>query len=70
MGVSCSNETKCLQKVYSDGSTISLSYYAEFENNYFAKGAFRYCFKGKIKNLNGKSVTPGDFPSGNCVVKV
>ena len=70
MGVSCSNETKCLQKVYSDGSTISLSYYAEFENNYFAKGAFRYCFKGKIKNLNGKSVTPEDFPSGNCAVKV
>ncbi len=70
MGVSCPNETKCLQKVNSDGSTFRKNFYAEFEPSYFSKGAFRYCFKGKIKNLNGKEIAPIDFPSGNCVVKV
>ena len=70
MGVSCQNETKCLYKVYSDGSTLMKSFYAEFEPSYFARGAFRYCFKGKIKNLNGDEITTVDFPSGSCVVKV
>ncbi len=41
MGVNCPNETKCLHKVYSDGSTLMKSFYAEFEPSYFARGAFR-----------------------------
>ena len=70
MGVNCPNETKCLHKVYYDGTTVIKNFYAEFKPNLYAQGAFRYCFKGKIKNLYGNNISTSDFPSGECVVKV
>ena len=70
MGVSCPNETKCLSKVLSNGSTIRKNFYAEFNTSYFAKGGFRYCYIGTIKNLSGDEITTNDFPTGKCVVKV
>ena len=70
MGVSCPNETKCLSKVLSNGSTIRKNCYAEFNTSYFAKGGFRYCYIGTIKNLSGDEITTNDFPQGKCVVKV
>ena len=70
MGVKCSNETKCLHKILPSGLTIKQYFYAKFEPTFFAEGTFRYCFKGKIKNLNGDSIKTDDFPSGECVVKV
>jgi hypothetical protein len=70
MGVKCANETKCLYKILSNGSILMKDFYAEFESSYFAKGTFRYCFRGKIKNLKGDGIITNDFPSGKCVVKV
>lgn len=69
MGATSQNETKYLYKVTTNG-LIRTSIYAKFETNYFAEGAFRYCFKGTLKNINGNSVRTLDFPSGICVVKV
>ena len=69
MGVNCPNETKCLHKILSDGSTVMKDFYAEFEPNYFAAGTFRYCFKGKLKILGGNKIKTADFPSGLWVVK-
>ena len=70
MGVSCPNETKCLCKYLSGGEAINTQIYAEFEEKFFQKGTFRYCYKGTIKNLNGDEVTTNDFYTGKCVVKV
>ena len=70
MGVSCSNETKYLYKILPSGQLLSQNFYAEFEENYFAEGQFRYCFKGKIKNRKGNCITTDNFRSGECVVKV
>lgn len=70
MGVNTPNETKYLYKVFSNGETLQKKIYAEFEPNYFADGAFRYCFRGKLKDLDGDKITTDDFPSGKCVVKV
>ena len=70
MGVSCPNETKCLSKILSNGMTITKNIYAEFEPSFFDKGAFRYCYKGKVKDLDGDEIVTNDFPSGECVVKV
>ena len=70
MGVSCPNKTKCLYKILSNGMTIDKNIYAEFEPSFFDEGTFRYCYKGKIKNLDGDEITTYDFPSGKCVVKI
>ena len=70
MGVSCPNETKCLFKVLPSGQMLRQNIYAEFEEIAFSEGAFRYCFKGKIKDNDGDLVTTNDFGSGQCVVKV
>ena len=69
MGVSCPNETKCLSKVLSNGSTIRKNFYAEFNTSYFAKGGFRYCYIGTIKNLSGDEITTNDFPTGKMCCK-
>ena len=53
MGVSCPNETKCLFKVLPSGQMLRQNIYAEFEEKAFSEGAFRYCFKGKIKDNDG-----------------
>ena len=37
---------------------------------FFEQGAFRYCYKGAIKNLKGESIISTDFPSGQYEVKV
>ena len=70
MGVRCPNETKCLYKILSNGETLKKNFYAEFKPTFFDEGAFRYCYKGKIKDLDGDEITTNDFPSGECVVKV
>ena len=70
MGVSCPNETKCLSKILSNGTTIRKNFYAEFKTTFFDQGAFRYCYLGTIKDLDGDEITNNDFPSGECVVKV
>lgn len=70
MGVSCSNETKYLYKLLPGGGIIKKNIYSEFDEKPFAHGTFRYCFKGKIKDLEGDEITTNDFKSGKCVVKV
>ena len=70
MGVKCPNETKCLYKILPNGVTLKKNVYAEFNTIFFAQGAFRYCYRGTIKDLDGDEVTTNDFPSGECVVKV
>ena len=37
---------------------------------FFEQGAFRYCYKGAIKNLKRDSIITIDFPLGQCVVKI
>ena len=70
MGATQKNETKFIYKILPSGERINTFNYAEFEKSVFKQGTFRWCFKGTIKNINGKSVTIRDFPSGQCVVKV
>lgn len=70
MGYDIPNETKCLSKILPNGDTLKTDFYAEFKSNYFAQGAFRYCFRGKIKDLDEDDITTADFPTGKCVVKV
>ena len=70
MGSMQKNETRYIYKILPGGEMINTFHYADFENSVFKEGTFRWCFKGKIKNINGKSVTTQDFPSGGCVVKV
>ena len=70
MGVNCPNETKCLYKILSNGSTLKKDFYAEFKASFFDQGAFRYCYRGILKDLDGDEITTNDFPSGKCVVKV
>ena len=40
-----------------------------FKDKFFEQGAFRYCYKGAIKNLKGDSFITIDFPSGQCEIK-
>ena len=70
MGASCPNQTKYLFKVLPSGKMLIQNIYAEFEEKSFSEGAFRYCYKGKIKDSDGDFVTTNDFSSGQCVVKV
>ena len=70
MGTNSPNETKYLYKILPNGQTVSTSIYAEFETKSFDSGAFRYCYRGKIKDRDKDEITTDDFPSGECVVKV
>lgn len=45
-------------------------YYATFDAKPFTEGTYRNCYKGIIKNKNGKVQTPDLFPNENCVVKI
>ena len=70
MGASFSNETKYLFKVLQSWQMLLQNIYAVFEEKSFSEGAFRYCYKGKIKDRDDDFVTTNDFTSGECVVKV
>ena len=52
MGVTAPNETKCLYKILPNGVTLRRNVYAEFEPKFFDQGTFRYCYIGKIKDLD------------------
>ena len=63
MGVSSSNESRYLYKVDQNLKLTATKYYAVFNKTHFSKGAFRYCYKGELKDIRDNSY-------GECVVKV
>ena len=68
MGVSVSNQTKILCNIVNNGNYLKK--YMQNLKIIFEQGAFRYCYKGAIKNLKRDSIITIDFPSGQCVVKI
>ena len=70
MGISTSNESRFLYKIDSNYKLTQIDNYASFEKTPFEEGAFRYCYKGEIRNINNDFCTNCYFPSGKCVVKV
>lgn len=63
MGASSSNESRYLYKIDEKLDMTQTRYYAVFEKSPFSSGAFRYCYKGELKDINNNTY-------GNCVVKV
>ena len=70
MGTKAAAESRYLLKIYEEREFERTGYYATFDKKPFAEGTFRYCYKGTIKNKNGKVSTPDLFPNEYCVVKV
>lgn len=64
------NESTNLYKIDEYLNEHETDYYACFEKEPKSEGAFRYCYSGKIKDLNEKNISNDYFPNGNCVVKV
>ena len=70
MGNNTPNESRYLYKINDDFELSQIRYYAVFDKTPFSEGAFRYCYRGKIKDEDDDECSNNLFPSGQCVVKV
>lgn len=70
MFTTSSNESTNLYKIDEYLKEHETNFYACFEKKPKSEGAFRYCYCGKIKDINDKDISNNYFPNGKCVVKV
>ena len=71
MGTENNNISNYIYKVNENTNNLEKTgYYSIFEKSPFEQGEYRYCYKGGIRNNNGKLEKPENFPNGQCVVKV
>lgn len=71
MGINQASKTRYIYEVDKNLNMKQTDYYVTFDAHHFSYGTFRYCYKGKIKNINGKkSLINKYFTNNQCVVKV
>ena len=64
MGNNTPNESRYLYKINENFELSKIRYYATFDKTPFSEGAFRYCYRGKIKDEDDDECSNYLFPSG------
>ena len=70
MGIESASKSRYLYELDHNFKIKQTDYYATFDKDVYESGTFRYCYKGEIKDKNGKPSKPPLFPNEKCLVKV
>lgn len=70
MGIQYDNKPRYLYELIDKHNFRPTQYYVTFENKIYAKGSSRNCYKGIIKDKDGKKAKPDLFQDENCLVKI
>lgn len=70
MGIESASKSRYLYEIYDNFTIKQTDYYATFDSKPYDSGTFRYCYKGEIKDKNGKPSKPPLFPNEKCMVKI